>query len=63
MLSVDQYLITIMMAILTLLMKLHSKYTEKTKVKLWTISHCPQINLFFRENEKTSVKENWVFPF
>lgn len=53
MLSVDQYLITITMAILILLMKLSSKYMKKPQVKLHIISQCisTQINILSKRKE------------
>lgn len=59
MLSVDQCLITIMMAILILLMKLHSKYLENSNDELFPAVYKQSI---FMMNKKTSIKENWVFP-
>lgn len=59
MLWVDQCSITIMMAILILLMKLHSKYMENSNDELFPAIHKQDI---FMKNKEASFKENWVFP-
>lgn len=61
MLSVDQCSITIMMAILIALMKLSSKYTEKSEVKLYMISTVfPHKEAIILKDQETNIIENAV---